>query len=206
MIVTIAARMEAPTPTALVVEDDAALRMLVRVNLELDGFAVDEAATIEEAEAALERLRPTSSCWMYTSTAGRRSACSRASGQKGSRSRSSPARSTPRSTATRRMRSCRSPSHRKPSSPSRGGSLGWTGELTQVLSATDFEDQLAKYLYERSEEGRAVRVGEKEVSEQAEIVRRFADLFSREQLESLRDAEQTAGDDAERHLPAAQDV
>ena len=50
--------MEAPTPTALVVEDDAALRMLVRVNLELDGFAVDEAATIEEAEAALERLRP----------------------------------------------------------------------------------------------------------------------------------------------------
>ena len=38
---------------------------------------------------------------------------------------------------------------------------------TQVLSPTDFEEQLEKYLYERSEEWRAVRVGEKEVSEQA---------------------------------------
>jgi hypothetical protein len=69
---------------------------------------------------------------------------------------------------------------------------------TQVLSPTDFEEQLEKYLYERSEEWRAVRVGEKEVSEQAEIVRRYADLFSREQLDALRDAEGTAGDDAER--------
>ncbi|MGN6798195.1 MAG: hypothetical protein ACTHKS_08605, partial [Gaiellaceae bacterium] len=69
---------------------------------------------------------------------------------------------------------------------------------TQVLSPTDFEEQLQKYLYERSEEWRAVRVGEKEVSEQAEIVRRYADLFSREQLESLREAEDSAGDDAER--------
>ncbi|HEY1514083.1 MAG TPA: hypothetical protein VGF66_10045, partial [Gaiellaceae bacterium] len=68
---------------------------------------------------------------------------------------------------------------------------------TQVLSPTAFEEQLAKYLYERSEEGRAVRVGEKEVSEQAEIVRRYADLFSREQLDALRDAEESAGDDAE---------
>jgi DNA-binding response OmpR family regulator len=50
--------MEAPTPTALVVEDDAALRMLVRVNLELERFVVVEAATLEEAEAALERSRP----------------------------------------------------------------------------------------------------------------------------------------------------
>ena len=38
---------------------------------------------------------------------------------------------------------------------------------TQVLSPTDFEEQLEKYLFERSEEWRAVRVGEKEVSEQA---------------------------------------
>ena len=69
---------------------------------------------------------------------------------------------------------------------------------TQVLSPTDFEEQLEKYLYERSEEWRAVRVGEKEVSEQAEIVRRYADLFSRAQLESLREAEESSGDDAER--------
>ena len=38
--------MQAQTPTALVVEDDAALRMLVRVNLELEGFAVEEASTL----------------------------------------------------------------------------------------------------------------------------------------------------------------
>src|SRR6476646_5177610 len=69
---------------------------------------------------------------------------------------------------------------------------------TSVLSATDFESRLERYLYERSEEWRAVRVGEKEVSEQAEIVRRYADLFSREQLDALRDAEGSAGDDAER--------
>ena len=50
--------MEPPTPTALVVEDDGALRMLVRVNLELEGFEVLEAATLEEAEAALRGTRP----------------------------------------------------------------------------------------------------------------------------------------------------
>jgi DNA-binding response OmpR family regulator len=50
--------MEAPTPTALVVEDDRALRMLVRVNLELEGFEVAEAATLDEAEAALSGTRP----------------------------------------------------------------------------------------------------------------------------------------------------
>ena len=61
--------------------------------------------------------------------------------------------------------------------------------VTTVRSPTEFEERLAQYLFERSEEGRAVRVGEKETSEQAEIVRRYSDLFSREQLEALRDAE-----------------
>ena len=60
---------------------------------------------------------------------------------------------------------------------------------TEVLSPTEFESRLQAYLYERSEEGRAVRVGEKEVSEQAAIVRKYADLFTREQLEALRTAE-----------------
>src|SRR4029077_15102027 len=50
--------MQAQTPTALVVEDDAALRMLVRVNLELEGFSVEEAGTLDEAEAALAQRRP----------------------------------------------------------------------------------------------------------------------------------------------------
>src|SRR6266576_2946412 len=60
---------------------------------------------------------------------------------------------------------------------------------TSVLSATEFQSRLERYLYERSEEWRAVRVGEKEVSEQAEIVRRYADLFSREQLDALWEGE-----------------
>jgi hypothetical protein len=63
---------------------------------------------------------------------------------------------------------------------------------TAVRSPAEFEEQLQRYLYERSEEGRAVRVGEKEVSEQAAIVARYADLFSRDQLRALRDEEERA--------------
>jgi hypothetical protein len=71
---------------------------------------------------------------------------------------------------------------------------------TAVRTPTEFEGRLQHYLYERSEEFRAVRVGEKEVSEQAEIVARYADLFSRGQLEALREAEDAAaaGDERER--------
>src|SRR5436305_6475900 len=69
---------------------------------------------------------------------------------------------------------------------------------TAVRSAADFEEQLQRYLYERSEEGRAVRVGEKEVSDQAAIVARFADLFSREQLQALHEQEDGSdGDERE---------
>jgi DNA-binding response OmpR family regulator len=50
--------MEAPVPTALVVDDDAALRMLMRVNLELDGFTVREAETLDDARRALVGGRP----------------------------------------------------------------------------------------------------------------------------------------------------
>jgi hypothetical protein len=64
---------------------------------------------------------------------------------------------------------------------------------TAVRSPAAFEERLRRYLYERSEEGRAVRVGEKEVSEQAAIVARYVDLFSRDQLRALRDEEERAG-------------
>jgi hypothetical protein len=68
-----------------------------------------------------------------------------------------------------------------------------------VRTDVEFEEQLARYLYERSEEARAVRVGEKEVSEQAAIVARYADLFGRDQLGALRVQEETAdGDERER--------
>jgi hypothetical protein len=70
--------------------------------------------------------------------------------------------------------------------------------VAAVRNPTEYEARLERYLFERSEEWRVVRVGEKEVSEQAEIVRRYADLFTREQLDSLRDAEErTGGDDRE---------
>jgi len=69
----------------------------------------------------------------------------------------------------------------------------------EVRAASAYEDRLARYLYERSEEARSVRVGEKEVSEQAAIVERYRDLFTTEQLETLREAENAAGaDDRER--------
>src|SRR2546421_3335758 len=69
---------------------------------------------------------------------------------------------------------------------------------TAVRTPAEFEEQLQRYLFERSEEGRAVRVGEKEISEQAAIVARYSDLFSRDQLRALRDEEErTDGDQRE---------
>ncbi len=70
--------------------------------------------------------------------------------------------------------------------------------VAAVRTPAEYESQLRRYLYERSEEGRAVRVGEKEVSERAEIVARYRDLFSREQVDALRAAEDDASDSAER--------
>ena len=71
--------------------------------------------------------------------------------------------------------------------------------LASVLKPAEYESQLRRYMYERAEEARAVRVGEKETSEQAEIIARYAALFTREQLAALRDAEGHAeGDEHER--------
>jgi DNA-binding response OmpR family regulator len=50
--------MQEPVLSALIVDDDAALRLLCRVNLELDGFRVREAATVADAEAAVVEERP----------------------------------------------------------------------------------------------------------------------------------------------------
>jgi hypothetical protein len=70
--------------------------------------------------------------------------------------------------------------------------------VAAVRTPAEYESQLRRYLYDRSEEGRAVRVGEKEVSERAEIVARYRDLFSREQLDALRSAEESAPEGNER--------
>ena len=45
--------MAGDTTTVLVVDDDPSLRLLCRVNLELEGYAVVEAGSIHEAEEAL---------------------------------------------------------------------------------------------------------------------------------------------------------
>jgi hypothetical protein len=65
---------------------------------------------------------------------------------------------------------------------------------TALRSAQEFEDAYRAYFAEAAEELRAVRVGEKETSEQAVIVARHGDLFTREQLEALRSAEGEAAD------------
>jgi hypothetical protein len=70
---------------------------------------------------------------------------------------------------------------------------------TTVRNAAEYESRLQQYYFERAEEARAVRVGEKEVSEQAAIVARYRDLFTRPQIEALREAEGAAErDDVER--------
>src|SRR4051794_25998320 len=70
--------------------------------------------------------------------------------------------------------------------------------VAAVLRPADYESRLQRYLFERAEEGRAVRVGEKEVSERAEIVARYAELFTRPQLDALRLAESEGADGDER--------
>ena len=61
--------------------------------------------------------------------------------------------------------------------------------VTAVRTPAEYEAELQRYILERAEEGRAVRVGEKEVSERAEIVARYRELFTREQLDALKEAE-----------------
>jgi hypothetical protein len=70
---------------------------------------------------------------------------------------------------------------------------------TAARNAADYESRLQQYYFERAEEARAVRVGEKELSEQAAIVARYRDLFTRPQIEALREAEEAAtGEERER--------
>ena len=45
--------MDSPNHTVLVVDDDASIRFLCRVNLEMDGWTVRDAGSIDEARAEL---------------------------------------------------------------------------------------------------------------------------------------------------------
>lgn len=68
------------------------------------------------------------------------------------------------------------------------------------LAPDAFEEELSRYLFERAEEARAVRVGEKETSEQAAIVARYAGLFTRAQHDALRRVEEAASGDVRERL------
>ena len=71
---------------------------------------------------------------------------------------------------------------------------------TAIRTPQEYEDAYGAYYAEAAEEVRAVRVGEKDMSEMAAIVTRHADLFTPEQLEALRAAEteETDTDETER--------
>ena len=42
-----------PQPSILVVDDEPAIRLLCRINLELEGFAVEEAGSLDDARSVL---------------------------------------------------------------------------------------------------------------------------------------------------------
>ena len=69
---------------------------------------------------------------------------------------------------------------------------------TATRAPDEFESRLRQFVFERSEESRALRVGEKEISEQAAIVARYADLFTGEQLEALGAAQEAEADEDKR--------
>jgi DNA-binding NtrC family response regulator len=50
--------MQSPDDSILIVEDDPSLRLLCRVNLELEGYRVREAASVDEARRELAAARP----------------------------------------------------------------------------------------------------------------------------------------------------
>ncbi len=65
---------------------------------------------------------------------------------------------------------------------------------TAVRSPEGYEDAYEAYYAEAAEELRGVRAGDKETSDQAEIVARHADLFTQQQLDALRAAEAGVAD------------
>jgi hypothetical protein len=76
-----------------------------------------------------------------------------------------------------------------------------SGGEAVVRAGDAYEARLRDLDYEQTEEQRALQVGEKEVSEHAAILERYADLFSREQLAALRaEEEATETPDARERL------
>ena len=196
-------RLDSPPPdgsatrTVLVVDDEPSLRLLCRVNLELEGYRVLEAGDARRRRASCSPPSRSTSC-CSTSTSARAT---------GSTSLDEiealelPVRVVMLSGTSEYRAAAARAGRRRARQAVRargavdGGRRRWLGRVSRRVSVAavrapaEFEERLARYLFERSEEGRAVRVGEKETSEQAAIVERYRDLFTTAQLEALRDAE-----------------
>src|SRR5262249_28637514 len=192
--------------TVLVVDDDDSLRMLCRVNLELEGYRVLEAPTVERAVELIGdedvdvvlldvhvgsgdgfRVLSVVSDERVALFTGSFEVDEQRSGEVDAVIKK-PFTLTDLSETVGRLAAVEPASAR----------FSRPVTVAAVRTPAEYESQLRRYLFDRSEEGRAVRVGEKEVSERAEIVARYRDLFSREQLEALRAAEQDTSDDTDR--------
>ena len=184
----------------LVVDDERSLRLLCRVNLELEGHTVLEAATVAEARRELELATPDvvlldihvgddDGLELLDEIAAlelpTRVVLLSGTSEVGPELR---ARVDSRAREALRAAAALSRRLRRPTAPVGSPDVSVTGVRTPV----EYEERLARYLFERSEEGRAVRVGEKETSEQAAIVERYRDLFSPGQIDVLREAENAA--------------
>jgi DNA-binding response OmpR family regulator len=194
--------------SVLVVDDDPSLRLLCRVNLELDGYRVVEADSVAMAREMLLREEVDAMLLDIHLNDGDGRELVRSLGP----DRPPVAFFSGSVQIDDELRALVDDVLAKPftldaltETVGRLTAMSRVGTLPAVTAAgvftpVDYEERLKQYLFERSEEGRAVRVGEKEISEQAEIVARYTDLFTREQLESLWDAERGADGDEREQL------
>ncbi len=194
----------AAPPRILVVDDEPSIRLLCRVNLELDGHEVVEAGTLAEARAAVDAGQ-VDVVVLDVHLHGERSdeLVAECRSQRppipvllvtGSADPTQGAIHGGRRDLAEAVRARRIPRDR----PRARGSARRPMSATVVRGAHEYETAYRTYYFEASEEFRAVRVGEKETSEQAEIVERHADLFTPGQLEALRTAEAETAEPDER--------
>jgi DNA-binding response OmpR family regulator len=190
----------------LVVDDEPSIRLLCRVNLELDGHEVLEAHSLGTARATLAEeavnvvvldvhLHRERSDALVAECHARRPPIPVVL-VTGSVDPSHPDLTRadavlPKPFELDQLLSTVSRLARAPSPPM---------STTTLRTPQEYEDAYEAYYAEAAEEVRAVRVGEKETSEMAAIVARHGDLFTDGQLEALRTAEAEAadGDEQER--------
>ncbi len=195
---------QASPPRILVVDDEPSIRLLCRINLELDGYEVLEAESLGEARARLAE-EPVGIVLLDLNLGGHRSdeLVAECHARRppvpvvlvtGS---AQPARvelAGADAVLTKPFDRRGPPRHRPRAQSRRRASMS----ATTVRTPHEYEAAYRAYYVEAAEESRAVIVGEKEKSEQAAIVARHAELFTGDQLEALRAGEADAEDAGER--------